>query len=91
MATKVFQVSRGGEVDLPASWLPENATRIGEISSFDQPSETYQAHQLNEDGAVPAKITLKSGTSLCNIHHVIICTGYLYLVSLSPTSRTIPR
>jgi ACS family pantothenate transporter-like MFS transporter len=56
--------------------LPSNATRIGEIISFDLAN-------LNEgsDGTFPSKITLSSGQKLCDIHNIIICTGYNFTLS----------
>ncbi|KIY02351.1 uncharacterized protein Z520_02489 [Fonsecaea multimorphosa CBS 102226] len=74
-ANHIYQSSRDGTYDLPASFLPEGATRIGAIKSF----------KLNEDhgvstpdsGPIPGKVVLESGEVLTDIHSVILCTGYI--------------
>ena len=71
VARSIYQVSRGGDYDLPPFLLPENATRVGAIRSFD-PCES----NTTENGAIPGTITLISGQRLCDIHRVILCTGY---------------
>jgi MFS transporter, ACS family, pantothenate transporter len=77
-ANHIYQSHRNGAFDLPATLLPDNATRIDEVISFDE--ETNPAHgsdsKLDDLDPIPAKIKLKSGRTLCDIHHVIICTGY---------------
>ena len=62
----------GGPYDLPSHMLPENAARVGAISSF----ERLPSDELAEDGSIPGRIILQSGEVLCGIHHVIVCTGY---------------
>lgn len=57
--------------DLPSSLLPENATRIGPIQSFD-PCKP----ELANNDAISGTVTLDSGQKLCDIHRVILCTGY---------------
>lgn len=71
-ARKIFQSSRGGPYDLPSHLLPDNGARLGDIQSFDNPGSL----ELASDGDVPATVTLRTGQKLCNIHHVIVCTGY---------------
>ncbi|KAF9641320.1 Flavin-containing monooxygenase FMO [Lasiodiplodia theobromae] len=91
-AKSIWQTSRGGDFDFPATVLPENAKRIGNIASFDLPaadgdvlsgSETgsdagsSSGSELSEpSGAIPGTITLQSGHKLCDIDHVIVATGY---------------
>lgn len=71
VANKVFQSGRNGKFELPAKLLPPNASRIGPIRSFDRFQEDGLA-----DGTFPGTITLETGEKLCNIHSIIICTGY---------------
>lgn len=66
VAKKVYQSSRGGQFDLPLSFLPPNTTRIGECSSFQFDSE--------ENGR--GKVNIKDGSILSGIDKVVICTGY---------------
>ena len=74
-AKHIYQSSRGGALDLPASFLPANATRIGAIRSFDVvPNMKSQA---GARASIPASITLQDGRKLCGIDHVILCTGYM--------------
>jgi ACS family pantothenate transporter-like MFS transporter len=77
VANKIYQSSRNGAFDHPASFLPPNAIRIGEIQSFSavDEDEIRETQSLN-DSPIAGKVTLKSGETLCNIHNVIICTGY---------------
>ena len=72
VARSVYQSSRGGPYDLPSHLLPDNGARIGGVKSFD----VLEASELQNDGAIPGTITLQSGQKLCNIHRVIVCTGY---------------
>lgn len=71
-ARAVFQSSRGGPYDVPSHLLPQNGTRVGGIESFD----TLESAAPSSDGSILATVTLMSGEKLCNIHKVVICTGY---------------
>ncbi|KAL2864249.1 uncharacterized protein BJX67DRAFT_373965 [Aspergillus lucknowensis] len=73
---KIYQVCRGSASDIPAQFLPENAERVGPISSFSAPSEVELDGILHEDAAIPATVTLNDGRILDDIHTVILCTGY---------------
>ncbi|KAI9738410.1 MAG: hypothetical protein M1834_008913 [Cirrosporium novae-zelandiae] len=75
IANQIYQVSRNGPFDLPASFLPVGATRIGEIASFEKPPGKVD-NSLATDQAIPSSVALKNGTKLENIHNVIVCTGY---------------
>jgi len=55
--------------------LPDNAYRVDEIVSYDVPDGSTST-PLGPSEAIPATITLKSGAKICDIHHVILCTGY---------------
>lgn len=71
-ARAVYQSSRAGPYDLPSHLLPENGTRISGIESFSTPESAVPS----SDGSIPATVTLRSGEKLCNIHKVVVCTGY---------------
>lgn len=74
-AEEIYQVSRGGAFDLPASLLPPNATRIGEIASFED--LTAEADSLKDNSkSIPWRIFLRDGRELAKIHRIILCTGY---------------
>jgi len=72
VATSVYQSSRGGMYDLPGHLLPDNTARVGAIQSFDE----LQNSELTANGTLPGTITLQSGQKLCDIHQVIVATGY---------------
>jgi hypothetical protein len=74
VVNRIYQSQRNGKFDLPASLLPENATRFGPIESFRIQSNS----PLSECDPLPVQITLASGESFCNIHYIILCTGYLF-------------
>ena len=75
-ANSIYQLSRGGTFDLPATLLPPGATRIsGEIRAFEcLPVETTPLANVLEP--IPGRILLKDGRVISDIHRVIICTGY---------------
>ncbi|OJD33481.1 dimethylaniline monooxygenase [Diplodia corticola] len=91
-AKSIWQTSRGGDFDFPATVLPANAKRIGDVASFDLPAadaDVLSGSDSGSDagsssgsdasepsGAIPGTITLKSGHKLCDIDHVILATGY---------------
>ena len=80
VASRVYQSSRGGNFDLPVSFLPPSASRIGAIDSLEDlgvidVSKNENA-SLSSDAAFPGTVRLKDGTILSNIHSVIVCTGY---------------
>lgn len=72
VAASIYQSSRGGMYDLPSHLLPDNAARVGGVKSFD----VLDSSELVDGGSIPGTITLVSGEKLCNIHQVILCTGY---------------
>ncbi|KAJ4993415.1 putative flavin dependent monooxygenase [Stagonosporopsis vannaccii] len=74
-AHKIYQSHRNGAFDLSASMLPENAVRVEEVVSFAAPSGASPT-ALDPSSPIPLTLTLKSGLQLCDIHHVILCTGY---------------
>jgi hypothetical protein len=74
-ANKIYQSQRKGAFDLPASLLPENGYRVDEVVSYDAPVSS-KTSELDSSEPIPATVTLSSGQKLCDIHHVILCTGY---------------
>ncbi|KIX07726.1 uncharacterized protein Z518_02380 [Rhinocladiella mackenziei CBS 650.93] len=75
-AQHIFQSSRGGALDLPASILPNNATRVGGIKSFELDERRLDEKSSDSD-PIPGKIILDDGQELTNIHSVVLCTGYI--------------
>jgi cation diffusion facilitator CzcD-associated flavoprotein CzcO len=74
VAKAVFQSSRGGAYDLSSHLLPDNAARVAGIRSF-EPLTSNEAATSSQD-VIPGTVTLTDGTTLCNIHRVILATGY---------------
>ncbi|KAF2084656.1 FAD/NAD(P)-binding domain-containing protein [Saccharata proteae CBS 121410] len=66
VAKTIYQSSRGGAFDFPASFLPPNAKRVSGVASFDMAA-----------CAIPNAINLTSGQKVCSVDEVILCTGYL--------------
>jgi lysine/ornithine N-monooxygenase len=73
VAKNVFQSSRGGAYDLSSHLLPDNAARVSGISSF---SPLTSPNAEGSQDVIPGTVTLTDGTTLCNIHRVILATGY---------------
>lgn len=82
IAKNIYQVSRGGAYDLPASVFPPNTIRIGDIAAY-EPVDANTS--LASDGSLPGTIRLKSGHKICNIHQIILCTGYHMSYPFLPT------
>ena len=81
VARRIYQVSRGGNFDLPSVLLPGNAERIGEIEAFERlPSYGRGSHIALNDASspIPGTIVLKDGRRIANIHHIVLCTGYQF-------------
>ncbi|KAL5355533.1 hypothetical protein BJX96DRAFT_170761 [Aspergillus floccosus] len=66
-AKTVYQSTRNGDFDIPATMLPENGVRIGEVSALKV--------QENTDSQ-PFTAHLRTGQMLSGIDNIIICTGY---------------
>lgn len=79
VAQNVYQSTRNGAFDFPASLLPENTTRVEQVTSFDiVPLED------SADGHLPMAVHLKSGKTLYNIDKVILATGYQMVLPFLP-------
>ena len=76
VARAVFQSSRGGQYDVPAHILPDNAARIGGVASFGPISKGEDESQSVDSQPIPGTVILSSGQEICKIDHVIVCTGY---------------
>ena len=80
VASRAYQSSRGGKFDLPVSFLPLSASRIGAVDSLEElgtlDASTNESASLRSNEALPGTVRLKDGTTLSNIHSVIVCTGY---------------
>lgn len=66
IAKEVYQSTRGGQFDLPLSFLPPGTRRVGECLSFE--------FNIRNEGR--GTVHLKDGTTLVEIDKVIVCTGY---------------
>lgn len=75
VAKTIYQSSRGGAYDLSSHLLPDNAARVGGVQSFNALAEPSTRTANNHD-PIPGTISLKNGTQLCNIHRIILATGY---------------
>lgn len=75
VAKTIYQSHRNGAFDLPATLLPEQIIRVDEVVSYDIPKTAPDA-TLDTFAPIPATVTLKSGQKLCDIHLIILCTGY---------------
>jgi len=75
-ANKIYQSTRNGDLDLPASLLPPNATRVAEIKSFDLNKEHFN-DSADSSSPIPGTITLVDGQKIRDIHAVVVCTGYI--------------
>lgn len=77
VAKTVYQSSRSGPYDLSSHLLPDNAARVAGIRSFDPlPPTSDQPSQHRSNAPIPSTVTLTDGTKLCNIHRIILATGY---------------
>ncbi|KAH8879917.1 FAD/NAD(P)-binding domain-containing protein [Thozetella sp. PMI_491] len=77
VAKKSYQSARGGPYDLPASILPPNAARVGEIERFVLEPGLASELSLEDEKPIPGQVVLKDGSILEDIHHVIVATGYI--------------
>ena len=85
--TTVYQSSRAGQFDLPASLLPDRTIRIGGVISLEVANNPKLESELTVDDPIPARIMLERGSPSDGgsepivlegvIHHIILCTGYM--------------
>lgn len=56
--------------------MPDNAVQVPDAESFELPRAGNSKTPLEEDEPIPAIVTLGNGRQICDIHYVIIATGY---------------
>ncbi|MCJ1401790.1 hypothetical protein MMC11_005007 [Xylographa trunciseda] len=81
LAGEIYQVSRGGQFDLPESFLPAKVQRICAIDYFSAVPVRGEvanrpADDLRDEQTIPSTVKLKNGAVVSNLHRVILCTGY---------------
>ncbi|KAK8128517.1 hypothetical protein PG984_009625 [Apiospora sp. TS-2023a] len=76
-AKRIYQSSRGGHFDLPASLLPASAERVAGIHSFIAHEGTFDTTSLSDGSPIPFEAVLTDGTRLRDIDHVVLGTGYI--------------
>lgn len=76
----VYQSTRNGAFDVPASALPKNATRIEQVALF----EINSTDTASPETHLPLDVRLKSGQTLNNIDRIILCTGYQMVLPFLP-------
>ncbi|KAL5337625.1 major facilitator superfamily domain-containing protein [Aspergillus crustosus] len=81
-ANKIYQSTRGGEFDISANVLLDNGTRISEVAQYEILEDSDS--NVSEDKPLPLKIHLKSGQELCDIHQIILGTGYQFSLPFLP-------
>ena len=92
-ASRIYQSCRGGLLDVPESFLPPGARRVGEIMSFESISPNFEQVEPSEPSdPVLGVVTLKDGTTLKGIQRVIVATGYQHTLPFLPALHddTIP-
>lgn len=68
----VYQSSRGGLFDLPATSLPESAHRVAGVAEF-----VITASSSDQSGQIPVSVKLVDGSVLDGFHRLILATGYI--------------
>ncbi|KAJ5184103.1 hypothetical protein N7492_001719 [Penicillium capsulatum] len=79
VAQNVYQSTRNGTFDVPASLLPKNTTRVEQVASINiiPLGTSAEAH-------LPITVHLKSGQTLHNIDKIILATGYQMVLPFFP-------
>lgn len=77
VANRVYQSTRNGSFDLPATALPKGASRVAEVTEFKHhPSDSLEH--------LPLAAQLKSGEILEGIDRIILATGYQMTLPFFP-------
>ncbi|OAA72575.1 Flavin monooxygenase-like protein [Cordyceps fumosorosea ARSEF 2679] len=72
-ARHIYQSTRNSGFDLDARMLPQNASRVDEVVSFEmQDSDRV----LGDDEPLPVSATMSNGETLRGIDSILCCTGY---------------
>lgn len=75
LAKKIYQSSQGGILNLPVSLLSSEVIRVAGIHSF--ATLGTERKTVDAQGSVSRIVHLIDGTTLEEIDHVILCTGYM--------------
>ncbi|KAJ5690825.1 hypothetical protein N7462_005217 [Penicillium macrosclerotiorum] len=78
VAQNIYQSTRRGPFDIPASALPAKATRTEQVVSFQKAAEQDSGLHL------PLTAHLQSGETLTGIDHIVLCTGYQMVLPFLP-------
>ncbi|KAJ5097914.1 hypothetical protein N7532_004915 [Penicillium argentinense] len=79
VAQRIYQSTRNGAFDIPASALPQNASRVEQVAAFKLlPSEKTDERHL------PIVACLVSGEEIRGIDRIILCTGYQMTLPFLP-------
>lgn len=79
-STKIYQSTRNGAFDVPATALPLNASRIAEVVKF----EINEHQAQNNDEHLPITAHLRSGETIQDIDRIVLCTGYQMTLPFFP-------
>lgn len=81
-ATQIYQASRSGDFDLPVTALPDNASRVSHVKSF----EILESARVADDGGqkLPVSVQLDSGDRIYDLDYVVLCTGYSFSLPFLP-------
>ena len=79
-AQTVYQSTRNGAFDMPASVLPNEVSRVSEVATI----ETAAAAQTSSTGHHPFTVRLKCNRTLHDIDKIIVCTGYQITLPFLP-------
>ncbi|KAJ5227577.1 uncharacterized protein N7469_007583 [Penicillium citrinum] len=75
----IFQSTRNGAFDIPATALPGKASRVEEVTKF----EIFPTTEKDETH-LPFVAHLKSGSTLQDIDRIVLCTGYQMALPFFP-------
>lgn len=79
VAKHVYQSTRNGAFNIPATALPGGTSRIEEVISFDVASSG-----MSSDKHMPLVANLISGQTLHDIDIIVLCTGYQMVLPFLP-------
>ncbi|KAJ5413283.1 FAD dependent oxidoreductase [Penicillium sp. CMV-2018d] len=87
VAGVIYQSTRDGSLVMPASVLPDNASRVSEIVAFE-----IHATKESFPGHLPLTAHLKSNETLHDIDIIVFCTGYQMTLPFFPqyNNNTVP-
>ncbi|CAI6093617.1 unnamed protein product [Clonostachys chloroleuca] len=77
VAKTVYQSTRGGKFDHPATIIPPAVKRVGEVNSFVLDKGNDVENLSDPLSPIPGQVLLRNGERIKDLHHIIIATGYL--------------